>query len=482
MTFGYLSFGLTDPDWFAFYASPTRAWEFAVGSIAYLATAKFIAYVSDPMRSALFWVGLVGIAASLILINEYVPFPGWIALFPVLATALTMMAGGRRVRAERILANPAMVSIGDVSYSWYLWHWPLISFVILLFPDFHLGPAVVAILSLLLAYLSLRFVENPLRFSPSFDTKRVVIFTMASVSSISVVAAILLLGANRSWGNEGIRDMANQVSAVHLWQSTDCNSSTPLGSRDTNCTWNSEAGGQSIFLVGDSMAGALSEGVLIAAEKAKKSVVVGTMGACPFITTEIELNNGDSDKCNAFVLESLKWLTKQPPSDVIMSSSLGYTVLDFVSFIDPKTGQKVSAKAAKEELYLEGLRSVIMQLNEVGHNVTVVLPPPGFPKTVMAVDAWYPSQCPTILALRNIRDCGEKRAESDVRTETGRLFNEVSATVRNSGGRIFDPRGSICQEGVCATNRDNEWFYLDGSHISVGMSERLAPDLFSFID
>jgi len=141
----------------------------------------------------------------------------------------------------------------------------------------------------------------------------------------------------------------------------------------------------------------------------------------------------------------------------------------------------VADTAGKEMLYLTGLQSVVSSLSESGHRVTVVLPPPGFPLTVMGGDAWFPSQCSTIAALRNIGECGQLRTEEDVFNETSRLFSGVSKVVKSSGGVVADPRQSICRNGYCSTNLGNDWLYIDGSHISVTMSERLAPQLLAFV-
>lgn len=481
MSLSLVTSGFTDPDWFAFYASPTRAWEFAVGAIAYMITAKLIANMPRSVVMMFFWTGLLGIAVSLFFIDEYMVFPGWIALLPVIATALTLIAGAANIRGKYVLTNPVMVSFGDVSYSWYLWHWPLISFAILLFPEVGLAPGIAYLLALVIAALSLRFVENPLRFSLSWNGWRVAIFALTSVAVIALMSIAMLFGTNRSWGDSDIQDMSTQVSAQHLWLTTNCNSSIPLGLRGSECTWNPDGQDGVIFLLGDSMAGALSEGVLVAATQSDKSVMVGTMGACPFLAIEIRISMASDDDCNDFVDQSLKWLLRQPPSEVIISSWIGYLALDYVYFIDPYAGTAVRDFVGKERLYLEGIESTVRQLTEVGHKVTVVLPPPGFPLTLMGSSPWYPSQCSTISALRNISRCGQSREEIEVIRETQEIFSGMQSAVEGSGGEVFDPRSIICREDQCSTNTGNNWNYLDGFHISVGMSERLAPQILSFL-
>lgn len=481
MGFGHISLRLTDPDWFAFYASPTRAWEFGVGAIAYLLTSSIVTLLKRPALAFTYWMGVLGIAASFLLINEGMIFPGWVALLPVLATAAVLITGDQALAGRGLLSNRVMVSLGDTSYSWYLWHWPLISFAILLFPEDELAPAGAALLGLALAYLTLVLVENPVRFAHRFTGLKVWLFCVASIGIVTLVAGLMLFGSSRAWGSTDVAKMMRQVSEVHLWQSTDCNSAIPVGSRGAECTWNPDGSGIPVVLLGDSMAGALSEGVLKAAEDANRPVLAGTMGACPFTTTELWLANGAAEECNTFVKESLDWLRQQQPTDIIISSSLGYTVLDFSSFRDPVTGDLAQTRDEKERLYLAGVRDAVESLTDAGHQVTVVLPPPGFPLTIMDANAWYPSQCATISAIRDIRACGATRTELEVQEESRDIFERIEQAVTEAGGRILDPRPSICQQGVCATNLGNDWLYVDGSHISVQMSARLAPSLTEFI-
>lgn len=481
MGYDRISFRFTDPDWFAFYASPTRAWEFAAGTLAYLVTKKASTSIPHSLQTLVFWTGMLGIFCSLFIINEYLVFPGWIALLPVLATSAVLVTGDQRIPGKSILTNKAMVSLGDVSYSWYLWHWPLIAFAVLLFPAVSFAPGIAAVLSLLFAFLTFRYIENPLRFAPTFAGKRIIIFTLGSVGLVVLISGALIMGAQNSWGNPDIKKMSSQVSAKHLWQVAGCNTGVPVGERGPECTWNAEGSGEPVYLLGDSLAGALSEGVLKAAISEGRPVVVGTLGACPFITTKMLIEGRSNVECNEFVHDSITWISEQPPSSVIMSSSLGYTVLDFVSFLNSKTGEIVADKAGKERLYLAGLADALRILAAAGHSVSLVLPPPGFPQTITDANAWYPSQCSTIAALRNIEGCGESRTFEEAKNETERIFRFVTQVSEVNGARVLNPQSAVCVASRCSTNIGNNWLYIDGSHISVEMSERLAPTLIPFL-
>ena len=473
MSFGVVSGPLTDPEWFAFYASPTRAWEFGVGALVYLLFAEGTRSWGTRTTTSAWWIGMAGIAASCFVITEASVFPGWIAVLPVVSTALVLAAGSRSPEGMGLLTSRPMVAVGDASYSWYLWHWPLIAFSVMLLPSLTWAPLAAGALSLGLAALTLRFVENPVRFA-RLSGRAIVALAAGSVAAVVAVSLALIFGARVGWFNPSIQQMMAQVTASHRWLD-DCNSAQPLGERGPNCQWNVEGTGKTIFLVGDSMAGALGEGLTLAAVDTDRPIEVGTRGACPFIDATLYVDGRSDEDCDAVVQGSLAWLETQPPSDVVISSTLGYLVIDGVGLGSPGSDAPRYDEAGKRDVYLDGLRSAVGQLTDAGHRVTVVLPPPGFPRTVMAYEAWRPSQCATYEALMNIASCGEKRSEVEVEQETAELFTEVERAVLEGGGSIWNPRGDLCSEGVCATNVGDEWRYLDGSHLSVTMSEALAP-------
>jgi peptidoglycan/LPS O-acetylase OafA/YrhL len=147
----------------AFYSLPTRSWEFLTGSL--LASLR-ASWADDPRyRSPLALAGLVLILTSYFVIDEKMSFPGYLAVLPVAGTALVL--GGRRSPAdgwvERMLAWSPLVLIGRMSYSLYLWHWPIFSFIdyrfFLASPLFCLGLKIV--LTAVLTVFSYLAIEKP---------------------------------------------------------------------------------------------------------------------------------------------------------------------------------------------------------------------------------------------------------------------------------------------------------------------------------
>lgn len=113
----------------AYFVTPTRAWEFGVGGLIALA----VPAMRGPawFRSMVSWIGVAAIIGSAVIFTRTSPFPGHIALIPVLGTAAVILAGDTvgRWAASRIANLRSVQFVGDISYSVYLWHWPLIVLV-----------------------------------------------------------------------------------------------------------------------------------------------------------------------------------------------------------------------------------------------------------------------------------------------------------------------------------------------------------------
>lgn len=479
MTYSFITWRFSDPDWFAFYASPTRAWEFAVGALVYLAFAIRPIQQRTALAMALVALGIFGMVASAFLITEATPFPGYVASIPVLATAAAL-AGGSLAPAwvRNPLATHPLTRLGDLSYSWYLWHWPLIAFAVLLFGEELPITITAALIALGFSVLTLRFVENPIRFRTSLPGVRASTIAVTCAGAVILAGSTLYVGARANWWHPELTSMNQQVSAVHLWQSTGCDTPTPLGQRGPACVWNPDGQGPPIYLLGDSMAGMLSEGALEAGRALGSPVLPATLGACPFINATLILEGKVETECESFVQESGAWLRESAePGYVILASSFGYITMGAAELQSQLSGTVASSAESKNASYLQALGQTTAMLTAAGHQVHVLMPTPGFPQTLDAGWFWYPSQCPTIEALAAIENCGMTRSLADVVRETAELENQIHQTLIANGGIALQLRDAVCQDGVCATNFGNSWNYLDGTHITVDASKRLAPGL-----
>ncbi|MFM7143230.1 MAG: acyltransferase family protein, partial [Alphaproteobacteria bacterium] len=184
---------------FAFYMLPTRAWELLVGALAAIAVARGrIGESSGRLAALAGLVGLAMIAATCIRLEGSDPFPGHLALAPPLGAALLLLAGHAAPNpVSRMLSAGPLVAIGLVSYSAYLWHWPLLAFH--RYGYGKPGPvagAVIVALTFAAAWASRRWIETPARRSTASPSR---VFLRQFAMPAAVVCA-LVAGARTTAG------------------------------------------------------------------------------------------------------------------------------------------------------------------------------------------------------------------------------------------------------------------------------------------
>ncbi|WP_445152374.1 acyltransferase family protein [Baekduia sp. Peel2402] len=154
----------------AYFVTPTRAWEFGLGGLVALGLGAFIGRAPALVRVLIGWAGLAGILAAGFLYGPGTPFPGYAALLPILGTLAVIRAGTpvHRLAPTKLFAWRPIQTAGDLSYSLYLWHWPLLVLIPYAFEGISRGllAGIVLELTVGLAWLSKRYVEDPVRKMP----------------------------------------------------------------------------------------------------------------------------------------------------------------------------------------------------------------------------------------------------------------------------------------------------------------------------
>ncbi|MCS6900958.1 MAG: acyltransferase family protein [Myxococcales bacterium] len=176
----------------AFYLPQARFWELLIGALL----AHRLRY-AKPAAVAGLWQGWMGLLGLLLVLGGFFgcarEHAGLWALLPTLGTALMIAAGPGAWIHRTVLAHPAMVFLGLISYPLYLWHWPLLSFAHILSVDPVAGWVKVSLLlaSLILAWITYRQVEIPLRFSSS---PRVIFWLVSGMLWIGSLGALMYFG------------------------------------------------------------------------------------------------------------------------------------------------------------------------------------------------------------------------------------------------------------------------------------------------
>jgi len=172
----------------AFYLAHLRAWELLVGGL--LALNVFPIISVKKVNTGLGLLGVLMIGYSIINYTESTPFPGLSAMIPVLGTAFIIYSGmASKSLIGRALSISPLVFIGKISYSLYLWHWPLIIFAkyYLIRPMTSAELFIVFLVILAVSTLSWRFIETPFRSKNFLSTKQ--IYAFAAITVLIILAA-----------------------------------------------------------------------------------------------------------------------------------------------------------------------------------------------------------------------------------------------------------------------------------------------------
>jgi peptidoglycan/LPS O-acetylase OafA/YrhL len=148
----------------AFYSPLTRAWELLAGAALASLRQRVSAGQSQGLAEVKAFGGCLLIAVASFALDREAIFPGWNALFPTVG-AVAILDGQRSLLSRKLLANAMMVGVGLISYSLYLWHWPLLTYVSLLKDGSPTGTEIVAavVASFILAILTYKYIEQPTR-------------------------------------------------------------------------------------------------------------------------------------------------------------------------------------------------------------------------------------------------------------------------------------------------------------------------------
>jgi len=434
-----------------FFLSPYRAWELLAGAL--LATARLPAVRNTWGFNLL---GVAGLTAILLPAFIYAPektFPGLAALPPVLgAAALIYLGYNRNVVVTRLLSFRAMVFTGLISYSLYLWHWPLIVFARFVTPaPLSSGEmAILLVFSFLLAWLSYRFVETP--FRTRMKSKWI-------VSGLAVSGAILLIAGTAGIVQQGYKQRFS-ASVIAFDQAR-----TPhIPYRGCHVTETCILGDQTvrpvIALWGDSHMLAWAPGIDQVLEKNGKSAYLFYTPACPPLLGVEVTRKSNCRARNEMVKQAI--LEEEDIHTVILSARWGLN-FDNPQWFVPKQGVNIATPLE------DGLLNTVTALEEMAKQVVVVGPVP----------VWE-THVPMMIA-RNLaygwpmeRQSREQHHSSHLEFYT--LIQGLADT--RPGVAFVDPSESMC-EVECEIYDGTTPYYRDEHHLSIEGAHRYAPAVFS---
>ena len=490
-----------NPAW-AFYMLPTRAWQLAAGGLLAVGTGSLAAgpaavrALASKLLVVLGWIGFVALAfEAVVLDSNTTPYPGMAALVPTLASVLLIASGTERYGPGILLRVMPVRFVGKISYSLYLWHWP----ILILGGIYLQGPlrqsleprqalALVA-LSILIATISWMLVEEPFRRGtiPLPRPSRVVAGGVAAMLVVSVVslsfgvsasAALTESSRTRSAApppisavssastrpasraslvsspyaiSAAIRPPVDQAATDFPAARQECLAGLTDVTPKETCVYGNASGSQTVALVGDSHALALFPAVEAVAQKHGWRLRVYLKAGCPFIdlptySSTLKRAYTECDTWNQKVVSELK---AAPPFLVLVSISRWDSVArsedDNATSVGHSMGRMISKMPATSRV------AIIQDPPLPGFNVPVCLS----------------------ANLNDYRRCAYTR-------EVG--FNGMATREQiassDTGTPIIDLTAEICPgTGDCPVVIENVIVWRDEQHLTATFAATLAPAL-----
>jgi peptidoglycan/LPS O-acetylase OafA/YrhL len=494
----------TWPSW-AFFSLSSRAWELAVGGLVAL-TAGGWRRLSGPSAALAGWGGLAVIVVTCTQLGPATPYPGSAALLPVLGTALVVGAGCAtpELGVGRFLSLPVMRSIGRVSYSWYLWHWPVLLLAPALFGHaLGLGARLAMVMvSLALAIATLYLVENPARFAVGLRSSPGRSLAVGGAVTVLAVCGSLVLLAIRP-GSVGHGRAAPPPLAVAA-QQTPSGAPRPPTAREQlqaavaasadaravpsnltpsldaapsakpqvfvngcvrswrdlgqpECISGDSSAPTTVALIGDSHAAMWEPGLDPVGQQRHWRVQMMSKITCP--PQELPITSPylgrEFTECEQWRREVVSKLEKDPPKLVLIDISRRYGAdFGFVSY-DPA--------------WLDSLTRLVSRLRATGAHVLVLGPVPDPHSTV-----------PTCLSdhLDDATACSPPRSQA---VNDNGIAAEAAAT-KAGGGEYADLTDLFCTADRCPVVVGNTLVYRDDNHITIDYAQQLEPVLADLVD
>lgn len=449
-----------------FYLMPSRAWQFALGAITVLAFAgdgpragrapRWLAWASVAgRRTVAGWLGLALVLGAGVLLDTHHAYPGGWALLPSVGTAL-ILATGTQASAHSVggvLSLAPLQRLGQVSYAWYLWHWPILilgaTVTVMGRPA---DPALLVAVSLGLAFVSYHLVEAPVRRSRVFIHRPLVTLTL----SVALMGATAVLGARWQDAAAGWALLPHQraYSAVRsdlpaLYGVAGCDE-WYQSSRVQVCGFGPADAAHTALLIGDSVTMQWFPAAMQAYGRPGWRLLVITKSACPLVDEAYFYPRIGRiySECSVWRDAALATVRSLRPDVVLMGSTTTY----------PFT----------EAQWVDGSRRVLDALAPAAGRVLIIRATPSLPFDGPGCLARHTWRSPMLPAPPGCSAPLADRQRDDIHAWVSRAASEYPNV------RMLDLNPLVCPDGLCVATRNGEIVFRDSMHLTARFVKSLG--------
>lgn len=468
LSFGWSVYELKNDPSGVFYFAHLRAWELLIGSILALAAARI--KISLTLRNLLSAIGFGMVVMPIFFYTSNTAFPGMAAAIPALGAALVIYGGIEGdVFVGKILSLAPLVFIGQISYSLYLWHWPVI-----IFGKYYAirrtttqEVIILLLITFIVSVLSWQFIEKPFR-SKTFLKGRGIFVGAGSVMLLATVVGSIV------YFNEGFPARQNQQRLIYETKVYEkCNFNYRKPALFSVCALGEKKQTPSFLFWGDSHALSLGKSVHLSALKNGATGQMAYAIGCPPLLYSTD--NGDPN-CFNFNHATIQYIKDHPELNTVILASrwaiwaertyydfdLGKSIRHEDELLNPKD---VNANLV---LFETGFNQTVKKLIELNRKVVIVTQTP---------EIGYDVPSAYFIAQRTGRDVNEIIAPSlaDYFFRNRHVFPIINSIEKKNHVQIIDPWKVLCDDHKCFAAVNGMPLYKDSNHLSVFGAEYISP-------
>ncbi|MCL2022497.1 MAG: acyltransferase [Betaproteobacteria bacterium] len=446
----------------AFYMMPVRSWQFAVGGMIWLYSRNdgqigaASLWTTTAVKQWAGWLGLFTVIGAGVFFNTAMPYPGWQVLLPTLGAAAIIWAGfGVSTGVAKLLAIRPLQAIGNVSYSWYLWHWPAILLAYALTGSRNPWISATAVLvSFICAIFSHRFVESPIRRQT---------YLLKHQHAALLGAVVVMLAINFSMMHWNTR-ASLRAQSPELQRYAKARSDMPViysmncdqwyhSDEVVICSFGEKDAAHTAMLLGDSIAGQWFPTFAKIFDNPDWRLLVLTKSACPMVDESFfyERIRREYTECTNWRRKALEQLAEIKPDVVVLASA---STLDFT-----------------QAQWTEGTARVLDSISAISGRIFILRGTP-----------LLPFDGPNCLSARYERPSwlNDSQACSTIMAdEKGtQVFQwQEQAGARFSNVHMLDMNDVVCPHNSCSAELEDMVVYRDSRHLTATFAESLAPEM-----
>jgi peptidoglycan/LPS O-acetylase OafA/YrhL len=445
----------------AYYLLPTRAWEMMIGGIAYLYPITWNSKNNKVMEL----IGFTLIILSCFLVSPETPWPGYIAVFPVLGTFMVIQA---QMNNRGVTDSFIFQKIGTWSYSIYLWHWPLvvgISYFSLSEEWIYIG----IIFSLIFGFLSYKYIEK-IRFSSSLSTIKDVL----KVKPIYIVFTIGVLGSFLFLTNGADWHYDNRVVIANM-ESENKNPYRCMAENKFPCYIGNSENIKAI-MVGDSHAESLTTSLASVFDLDVDGIIALNKASCPLILNMMSTKTGS--ECLDENSKRIKYLEENYPEVPLFwvartaAYIYGQSNPDRINDVRDKQPSIYFTKHyshSSPELLDELEKNINDTISLLVSNrpVYMILPTPEMRRNI-------PKSISRSLLLSD--ELPNFSLDKSLYLERNSpIIFILKVVAKNNNAEVLDPTAYLCEKNKCISQVEGRPIYLDGDHLSEYGNKILTP-------